>query len=81
MKHKMNKEERAKNRERVRRCRERQAAQKADPTIVTDDEIARLPPAVKAELNRVTAIQAAVGIPDNLRARQEEAVRRLKQSI
>ncbi len=79
MKHKLSKEERARNRERVRRCRERQAAQKADPTIVTDKDIANLPQAAKNELNRITVLMASCGIPDNLRARQEEAVRRLRQ--
>ncbi len=46
-------------------------------TPVTDDEIANLPPEVKAEIARVSGIMVACGV-NNLRERQEAAVRKLR---
>ncbi len=46
-------------------------------TPVTDEEIEKLSPEAKQEISRVTGIMAACGI-NNLRERQEMAVRRLR---
>lgn len=79
-KYKMAKKERKATKERVRRYRERQAQKIAIETVtqcVTDEEIDKLPQGEKAEIARITGIMAACGI-DNLRERQEVAVRRLR---
>ncbi len=79
-KHKTSKKEKEATRERVRRYRERQAQIGVIETVtqcVTDEEIDKLPQGEKDEIARVTGIMAACGV-DNLRVRQEAAVRRLR---
>lgn len=79
-KHKITKKEQEATRERVRRYRERQGQKKAVEFVtqcVTDEEIDKLPQGEKDEIVRVTGIMAACGI-DNLRERQEAAVRRVR---
>lgn len=79
-KHKITKKEKDDTRERVRRYRERQEQKMAIETVtqyVTDEEIDKLPQGEKEEIARITGIMAACGI-NNLRDRQEAAVRRLR---
>ncbi len=72
--------ERETTRKRVAKWREKQKTLQntIKVTPVTDSDIENLPEEAKAELKRITEIRKSFGLVDNLRERQEMAVRRIR---